>query len=389
MIAILLSPLYLLLNYYIYRWLIKWLRACHKVFDSKLLTTIVLIIYSFFTFSILFGFFLPNNSFGKLIKVIDNYWLGVLLYGSLIIILFDLLRLILKNKFKILKSKKVFVIVGFISIIFVISITIYGNINSKNTVVTNYNIDIDKTSPNLKIALISDLHLGYNTSIKQIEDVVNIINSNNPDIVIIAGDIFDNNYDAINSPDKIVSLFKSIKSKYGVYAVYGNHDINERILAGFTFKNKESVTSDKRMDQMLVDSNITLLKDDRLLIDNSFYLIGRLDYEKLGIATSRLTPMEMTSFMDKSKPIIVIDHEPRELDELSSSGVDIDLSGHTHNGQVFPFTLLTNLLWPNGYGLKKYNNMYSIVSSGVGVFGPNMRVGTNSEVVIINVNFTK
>ena len=91
--------------------------------------------------------------------------------------------------------------------------------------------------------------------------------------------------------------------------------------------------------------------------------------------------------MDKSKPILVIDHEPRELQELADAGVDLDLSGHTHDGQVFPANIITDLKWENSCGDLKKDNMYSIVTSGIGVFGPFMRVGTKSEICIIDVDF--
>ena len=91
--------------------------------------------------------------------------------------------------------------------------------------------------------------------------------------------------------------------------------------------------------------------------------------------------------MDKEKPIIVIDHEPNELEELADAGVDMDLCGHTHDGQMFPGNITTSLMWKNSYGYMKIDNMHNIVTSGVGLFGPNMRVGTIAEVVIIDVSF--
>ena len=93
--------------------------------------------------------------------------------------------------------------------------------------------------------------------------------------------------------------------------------------------------------------------------------------------------------MDSSKPIIVIDHEPKELQELSDAGVDLDLSGHTHDGQMFPGNLTIKLMWENACGYLKKGNMHSIVTSGVGVFGPKMRVGTKNEVCNITVTFDK
>ena len=143
------------------------------------------------------------------------------------------------------------------------------------------------------------------------------------------------------------------------------------------------------MDEFLKKANIKLLQDEVVLIDDSFYLGGRLDYHKLGIIglKERKSPSELLKEVDKSKPIIMIDHEPKEFKELESSGVDIDLSGHTHNGQMFPSNVFGKIIWKNPYGMITVGNMKSIVTSGVGVYGPSMRVGSTAEVANILVKF--
>lgn len=392
MIAILLSPIYILINVYIVKWLIKWIEACSNIFKNKILRYIIVIIYIFFSSSFVVGFFLPFRT----IKVIGNYWLGVVQFIILIVIIADLIRKILiKTKLikdEIIHSKRTFIIAGFICIIIVSSLSTYGVIHSKKIINTNYNITINKKVENLKnmkISLISDLHLGYNTTLSHVKNMVSKINENNSDLVVIAGDIFDNNYNAIESPQDIINELKKIKSKYGVYAVYGNHDIEEPILAGFTFNWKNNKTySNPKMEELLSKSNIKLLRDEIELINNKFYLIGRLDYHKYGIEVEkRKTIEELLENIDKTKPIFVIDHEPYELEELSNNNVDLDLSGHTHNGQMFPSNIFIKFIWKNAHGLLKVNNMYSVVTSGIGVYGPNMRVGSTAEVVNINIKF--
>lgn len=148
--------------------------------------------------------------------------------------------------------------------------------------------------------------------------------------------------------------------------------------------------SDPRMDQLLKDAGITLLHDQTVLVNDQFYLIGRADYERPGRGIStRMTPGELTKDLDPSKPMITIDHEPREMELLADAGVDLDLCGHTHDGQMFPGNLTIRLLWDNPYGYKSYGSMQQIVTSGIGVFGPYMRVGTKSEIVQVNVQFQK
>ena len=198
------------------------------------------------------------------------------------------------------------------------------------------------------MVLIADLHLGYNIGCRQMEQLVEKINAQDPDLVVVAGDIFDNEYEALEDPDRLAEMLRGIQSIYGVYACYGNHDILEKILAGFTFGGKEKKESSVKMDEFLEKAGITLLRDEYVLIDDSFYLYGRPDYERPGRGIDeRKSAQEITADMDLSLPVLVIDHEPGELQELADAGVDADLCGHTHDGQLFPGNLTIKLMWEN------------------------------------------
>lgn len=224
-------------------------------------------------------------------------------------------------------------------------------------------------------------------------ELVRKINKQKPDLVCIAGDIFDNEYDAIRNPEKLEKTLRGIKSTYGVYACWGNHDLNEEILAGFTFKHKDGDLSDikdPRMKKFLEDSNIHILEDESVLINDQFYVIGRKDAsltEK--IHETRKAPARLTEKLDRDKPIIMIDHQPKELQELADAGVDLDLCGHTHNGQTFPGNFTIKLMWENPCGLLSKDNMTNITTSGAGVWGPAMRIGTDSEICSINIQLKK
>ena len=394
MIAITLAPVYILVNYYVVRWLIKWVECCSEFFKKRLVRYLIVGIYIFFASSFIVGFFLPFRS----IKIVGNYWLGVVQYILLFVIWFDLIRIILlKWKLineKIIHARKTFILVGILCFLVVGAFSTYGVIHAKKIVVNSYQVQIDKKVDkfsNLKVALVSDLHFGYNSSLSHVKKMVKLINESDPDVVVIAGDIFDNSYEAIYKPDKIIQEIKKIKTKYGVYAVYGNHDIDEKILAGFTFSWKKNKNlNDTRMTSFLEKANVKLLRDESLLIDDSFYLVGRIDYHKYGMEVEkRKTIEELVSSFDKSKPIILIDHEPYELEKIAKVGVDLDLSGHTHNGQMFPSNVFIKFIWKNPHGLLKVDNMYSAVTSGVGVYGPNMRVGTTAEVMVLYLSFKK
>ena len=139
----------------------------------------------------------------------------------------------------------------------------------------------------------------------------------------------------------------------------------------------------------LKEADITLRDDEVTWIDNAFYLVGRKDIQKPGDGTTnRKTIEELLSNVDKTKPGFVLEHQPKQLEELDNAGVDMQLCGHTHDGQIFPGNLTVKLFWENPCGYLKKGNLNSIVTSGVGVWGPAMRVGTDSEICTITVYFS-
>ena len=395
MLAVYLSPLYIALHLYIFRWLLRWMSSCSHHFKKKWIRLVLGLLYLFFAMSFVTAFFMPQCSLKRTVKLIGNYWLGFTLYMAFVIIIADLLRLLLKRSKRVdqqkLRSRRTFVINGAVCMALILGIGIYGIVNARIVHTTPYEITIDKDGGNfqdMKVVLVADLHLGYNIGVSQITKMVDKINAEDPDLVVIAGDIFDNEYEALEDPDALIALFRQIRSRYGIYACYGNHDINEKILAGFTFSSKNKKESDPRMDEFLQLAGVQLLRDEAVLINDSVYLYGRPDAEKVGRGISRRkTPKELVNGMDLKKPVIVLDHEPRQLEELNQAGVDLDLCGHTHDGQLFPGNITIHLFWKNPYGYRKVGNAHQIVTSGVGLFGPNMRVGTKAEIVVVNVDF--
>lgn len=396
MIAVFLSPLYILFNIYIVCWLLSWMGACHRLFQKKWMKGTVIILYVFLASSILTAFLLPASPVQRLLKLISNYWLGTLLYIVMIVVIADLIRhVLMRVNFKYSRaffSRRGFVAGGSVALAAITAFTVAGIVGAARIQVTDYDIEINKPCgdmASMKIVLAADLHLGYSIGCWHMEKMVEKINAQNPDLVVIAGDIFDNEYDALDDPVRLAQILSGIRSRYGVYACYGNHDIKEKLLAGFTLGGrKEEKVSDPRMDEFLEKAGITLLHDEGALIDDAFWLYGRPDYKKPGRdILQRKMPEEITAGMDQTKPVFVIDHEPKELQELADAGVDLDLCGHTHDGQMFPGNLVTSFMWENSCGYLQKGSMHNIVTSGVGVFGPNMRLGTKSEICSITVHF--
>lgn len=399
MIAIYLSPIYLLLNLYILRWAYLWMGTCHSILRTLGFRLIFAVIYVLLSTSLLTGFLIKNpKSLHRMLKITGNYFLGIFLYTLVIILLADFGRILLKYVFHAswIHSRTAFTVAGAICALLILLLSAFGIFHAKYIKTTSYDVIINKTIPertSMKVVLLADTHFGYNAGVLHARELVRKINKQKPDLVCIAGDIFDNEYDAIRNPEKLEQTLRGIKSTYGVYACWGNHDLNEEILAGFTFKHKDGDLSDikdPRMKKFLKDSNIHILEDESVLINDQFYVIGRKDAsltEK--IHETRKAPAQLTEKLDRDKPIIMIDHQPKELQELADAGVDLDLCGHTHDGQTFPGNFTIKLMWENPCGLLIKDNMTNITTSGAGVWGPAMRIGTDSEICSINIQLKK
>ncbi|OPJ62651.1 metallophosphoesterase [Clostridium chromiireducens] len=170
-------------------------------------------------------------------------------------------------------------------------------------------------------------------------------------------------------------ILKNVKSKYGIYASLGNHDYDHKGDSTYRIDNFEKV-------------GINILRDSVININKSFYIIGREDkfYERIN-GTKRKEFLELMDGIDKNLPIIVLDHQPSNLEEPIKTGVDLQLSGHTHKGQFFPFNLITKRVFKKDYGYLKIGNFQIIVSSGARTWGPPIRIGSKSEIVDIEIQF--
>ena len=383
-------PAYILLIFIFY----KQVRYINKYFrGSKLLIALSAIYLLISPLSIPAAFFSPRGTLlRRILSNIGNYWMGFNLHFVLAMGVCFLIRLIVKlvkkDKYNLRLAQK---ITNVAVVSFTILMSVYGIVNAQNLKVTTYDVTVDKSSKQeeLNVVLIADLHLGYSVGVKQMERMVNKINELQPDVVVVAGDIFDNEFSAIYNPVRLAEILRGINSKYGVYAVYGNHDIEEDILCGFTFSDDDvtQVTSIKEMDDFIENCGFTFLYDEAILINDDFYIYGRPDEERPNFGNdSRLEAEKITEGLDLSKLIICVDHEPHDQKKLSAAGVDVDLNGHTHAGQLFPGNIIINFFWDIAYGYKNFDGMHNIVTSGVGLFGPNMRTFTKAEIAQVKIH---
>lgn len=396
MLALILSPFYVAIIYWVCRRWYKFISALN-IKNKRLDFWLKHFSWSMFLLTIFIGlaFILPEDNFLRrpLFKI-GAYWLGISLYLILYVALIDLLRWIYSKVFKDKYNDFYARTICTLLIIVLTGVTsIYGIINAKIVRTTEYEITINKDGGNFKemtIAMFGDPQFGYNIGEYHLKQAVDIVNKNDVDIVCVVGDIFDNQYSAIKNPDKLIDLFNQIKSKYGMYAVLGNHDVEEPILCGFTFNDDdiENKLASKEMLDFIKKSGMVLLYDENVIINDSVNLYGRADQERPNLGNiTRKESGDIFKEVDTAKPLFVLDHEPREYDELEKAGVDLMMAGHTHDGQLWPTKIATDIIWENAYGLWVKNAFHAITTSGLGLFGPNMRVGTIAEVCIIHVKF--
>lgn len=394
MIFLFLLPFYLGVSSYMMFRFFYWMKHCNHRFNWLRFKVPFAVVYLFMALSPVIAFLLPKSAVAIVIRRISTYWIGIMLYSLLYVVLFDLLRLIAKHtklKNTLLFSRGSVISIGSVVVACAVATCLYGIFNARNIKVNEYSVTVNKScgsEKHLKAVLVADLHMGYAIGVDHITNMVEKINQQDADIVIIAGDIFDNSYDGMDDPEGIKAQLKSIKSKYGVYAVYGNHDIDEKILMGFTFDWGGKQLNSEKMTNFMKECNIKLINDESVLINDEFYLVGRRDTDKPGTEDgTRAEISELTKDLDKTKPIFVLSHELDELQKTADAGADIDFSGHTHDGQLFPGNLTIGLFWENPCGMIKKDNMYSIVTSGVGVYGTFMRVGTDAEICSVDIDF--
>lgn len=393
MIAIFLAPFYILLNLYLARWVLRWTGACHHLCGTKAFRAVFIVFYALVASAPLTGFLVQSPyPLRRILRQIGNYWFGWMLYLILAVLVVEIaLYAIRRARGKdFAQMQQVRRVQGGVALALVCAVSLYGMAHAERLYVTDYEVTLQGEGEDMTVALLADLHLGYSTEPEYIEQAVEAINAMQPDLVVIAGDIFDNEYEAVPNPDRIAAALALLDSTYGTYACWGNHDLSEPILAGFTWDTADADKNDLRMAEFLQKADVTLLEDRAVTLENGVQLVGRRDPSRAKKLTQeRLAPSQLLASLDPDRPIFVIDHQPDQLEELAQAGADLDLSGHTHDGQLFPGNLLMHILWDNACGCVQVGDMASVVTSGLGIWGPDMRVGTRSEVVCLSVHFSE
>ncbi|MBE2895202.1 metallophosphoesterase [Spirabiliibacterium falconis] len=288
--------------------------------------------------------------------------LFLLVYMAIITALCSLLYKIGTQKYKSAVSKGIRVLSP-MALAAVISLGLY---NAYTPVVRHYAFHSDKLQGSLRVALIADLHLGTIFGKAQLDKLADILQAEKSDIVLIPGDLMDDNTDVFDAENMQPHLAK-IQAPLGVYATLGNHD----------FHSQQAIT------RAVEGAGIQVLTDTSVLVDNRFYLIGRNDrLSKNRPSTTAL----LAQLPSDNKLRILLDHRPDEVDDNARLPLDMQVSGHTHKGQVFPANLITGMLYTLDHGYLELNNRHFFVTSGYGLWGIPFRIGSQSEVMIIDIN---
>ena len=262
-----------------------------------------------------------------------------------------------------------------LSVLVVALVTIaLGSYSARYATATGYSVTIEKPLPKntLRVVLISDLHIGSMVHKKELERIVSKINTLEGDIVLIAGDIIDRDLD-VYIKENLGEELGEIKAPLGVYAVPGNHDY---------FGGGAGILE---LEKQLAAAGVKMLADETVLVDNAFYLTGRNDLSAGRRGAGRKPLSELTRDLDPSLPLLVMDHQPVNLGEAEACGADLQVSGHTHGGQIWPGPIFTKRLYENAYGFLRKGNTAIVVTCGCGTWGPPLRIGTRSEIVYIDL----
>lgn len=258
-----------------------------------------------------------------------------------------------------------------LALVVFIALFVYSLYCAYAPVVRRLSIVIDKPlKSSLRIAMASDLHLGKLFGNKAIDKLHQLITANKADMLLMPGDIMDDNikaYSAYNMSSRLKSLCSSLP--YGVYATLGNHDL---------YGHEQPISNALR------SAGVHLLNDEVLSLEykgESIWLVGRFDNHK----RQRVATTELLAQVDSTQPVILLDHRPSDIVQHSKLPIDLQVSGHTHDGQIFPANFIVRAINRLGYGYEAINQGHFVVSSGYGFWGIPFRLGSRAEIWIIDV----
>ena len=253
------------------------------------------------------------------------------------------------------------------ALVIVLAIVAYGGWNALHPIIREVEHDTGKQLPQpVKIVLVTDIHLGTLFGRNYADELAESINRQSADIVLFGGDQVDNSLNYLLR-EKSYEPLKHIKSRYGVYAILGNHD-------HFNGRLQEEM-------ELFRSAGFRMLVDEAVDLPCNVHLVGLEDYR----SEPRNPYLKSLAGTDPEKANLLLDHQPRRFLEAEQAGYDLYMAGHTHGGQQAPLNLVTRRMYLLDYGSKKFGRMMGVVSCGYGLWGSPVRIGNTPEIVVIHL----
>ncbi|MBM7691776.1 putative MPP superfamily phosphohydrolase [Peribacillus deserti] len=314
-----------------------------------------------------YSYFFRKKS--DIFRAVGSFWFGFFQYGVMLFPAADLI--VWGITWGGVPLQEAIYYTGFLVIALFIGIFAFGMFNAYSPIIRRYQITVAKNKSrrkSLKLAVASDMHFGRLSGRGHAKRLIKKVNGIKPDLILLAGDIIDDDPEPFIGKN-MHEIMAGLQAPLGVYGVPGNHDYYGGGIS--------------ELVDVMRSINIQILMDETVKIEEDFYLVGRKDR----MDRNRKPFTDLTSNLDKSYPIIALDHQPYELDNAEKSGVDVLLSGHTHRGQMAPNHLITKKIYELDWGYLKKGNLHAFVSSGFGFWGPPLRIGSRSEILEIDIKF--
>jgi predicted MPP superfamily phosphohydrolase len=364
--------LYTALNYYVF------IRGWQALSTLPAFKPVYVVLY----IAIAYGYVFAKVLHNFLPPIIYDIWLGIGAFWFAFLVYFILVLLLLDSFFNFFpelitnnveSAKK---ITAVIVIALVTLIVILGNLNKRDITITSLDLTLPKGDAKLNelnMVFAADLHLSTIDGERLLKRIVEKINSVNPDLILFAGDVVDDKASILRNRG-IGESFNLLKPKLGVYTINGNHEFINNVEPSVKFLEK---------------SGMKVLRDNYELVDSSVYIIGREDFTmKQFTGKRRKTLEQIVETVENKYPKILLDHTPVKLERAVNNGIDLQLSGHTHHGQIWPAHIITNIIYELSWGYKQKGNTQFYVTSGAGTWGPPVRTGSKSEIVNIKIKFS-
>jgi predicted MPP superfamily phosphohydrolase len=364
--------IYILVNMYL------WLKGRSALSGAGFSTSLYTAIFISLASTFVAGKFLENtwtNLLTDILNVTGGFWMGFMLYGFLAWLAVDIL-LLLQKPFHLLPAEGLPKLKLWIFTVItsgVVLLIIVGFINAISPRTKRYDLEIARelsSGEPIRIVAVSDIHLGSIIRKRSMRHLSEMISREKPDIVLFLGDLLDGSIGPVLRGD-LLSYLDIPEPLYGIYAITGNHEFMSDLGKSLPY---------------IESKGIRVLKDEVITLDNGVQIIGRIDRTALHTAGSRREPLaKLLALADSTAPVILLDHQPYDLSSLAGTPVDLQMSGHTHNGQMWPLNLITKKMFELSHGYKMFGKTHVIVSSGFGIWGPRMRLGTRPEILAVTL----